>query len=72
VPVQTDVSGTEALIIAHQYLTAGTYTIQETTGDGPPIQDPNHEVDLIGVLIFSSSPNAATSSNPQIPLPPGF
>jgi hypothetical protein len=71
VPVQMNVSGTEALIIAHGNLTSGSYTIQETTASGTAggFQDPNHQVDLIGVLIFSDYPSVATSSNPQIPLP---
>jgi len=58
------------LAIEHVYLQAGTYTIQETTGDGTAFyQTPANEVDLIGVLIFSTSPNVASSGNPQIPLP---
>jgi hypothetical protein len=59
-----------ALGIEHEYLQAGTYTIQETTGDGTSYyQTPQNEVDLIGILIFSTSTNVATSSYPQIPLP---
>jgi hypothetical protein len=53
--------------IEHKYLKAGTYTIQETTGDGTAYyQTPANEVDLIGVMIFSDQSNAATSANPQI------
>ena len=56
--------------IEHEYLKAGTYTIQETAGDGTAFyQTPANEVDLIGVLIFSDRPNAATSSNSQITIP---
>lgn len=72
VPAQNGTSGTEALSIEHEYVETGTYTIQETTADGISGQDPNHEVDLMGVLIFSASSNAATSSNAAIPLPVGF
>ena len=58
------------LAVEHECLQAGTYTIQETTGDGTAFyQTPANEVDLIGVYIFSTSPNAASSSNPQFPLP---
>ena len=67
-PVQTAQPATEALIIAHQYLSAGTYTIQETTGDGFAGQTPQNEVDLIGVLVLSDQPNVATSANPHIPI----
>jgi hypothetical protein len=71
VPVQvpTPSSGDEALIIAHQYLSAGTYTIQETTAEGSVGDTPNNEDDLIGVLIFSDYPFAASSTNPPIPIP---
>lgn len=68
VPSPNGAAGTEALSIAHTYLGAGTYTIKATTGDGAPIQDPNHEADLLGVLIFSDSPMAAKSDSPEIPL----
>jgi hypothetical protein len=70
VPVQMNAPGTEALAIAHTYLAPGTYTIQETTSSGIEGQDPNHQADLIGVLIFSDRPSAAKSDNPQIPLSP--
>jgi len=65
VPYTTSV----ALSIAHAYLGPGTYTAQETSLDTAAGQDPNHMVDLLGVLILSDQPNASTSSNPQIPLP---
>jgi hypothetical protein len=68
VPSPNGAAGTEALSIAHTYLGAGTYTIKATTGDGAPIQDPNHEADLLGVLIFSDSPSIAKSDSPEIPL----
>jgi serine/threonine protein kinase len=63
--------GTVALAIAHVYLEPGEYTIQETTAAVVEGQDPNHQADLIGVFIFSDQASAATSSNPQIPVP-GF
>jgi hypothetical protein len=71
----SEVSGVyePALSIEHEYLGAGTYTVQVTTGDGTQyIQTPSHEVDLIGAYIFSTSPNAASSSNPTIPIPAAF
>ena len=56
--------------IEHEYLGAGTYTIQETTGDGTNyIQTATHEVDLIGVFIFADQTNAAVSTNLPISLP---
>jgi hypothetical protein len=72
VEVATPTSGDEALIIAHEYLSAGTYTIQETTAEGSVGPTYNNEADLVGVLIFSTSPNVASSSNPTIPIPPSF
>jgi hypothetical protein len=58
------------LAVEHEYLQGGTYTIQEATGDGTAFyQTPANEVDLLGVYIFSTSPNTASSGNPQIPLP---
>jgi len=74
-PDVSEVSGVyePALAVEHEYLQAGTYTVQVTTGDGGVYyQAPQHEVDLIGVLIFSTSPNAASSSNPTIPIPAAF
>ena len=47
---------------------AGTYT-KVTTGDGTAFYKPSQQGNLLGVYIFSTSPNAASSSNPQIPLP---
>ena len=63
--------GTVALAIAHAYLEPGEYAIQETTSAVVGGQDPSHQADLIGVLIFSDAASAATSSDPQIPVP-GF
>jgi hypothetical protein len=60
---------TEALSIAHTTLGPGTYTARQTSADTFPGQDPNHMVDLLGVLVFSEQPAAATSSNPPIPMP---
>jgi hypothetical protein len=68
VPVQMNTPGTEALTIAHGYVGPGTYTIQENTGSGIDGEDPNHQVDLLGVFVFSDTPNAAQSDNPEIPL----
>jgi hypothetical protein len=65
VPYTTSV----ALSIAHTYLGPGTYTAQETSLATAAGQDPNHMVDLLGVLVFSQVPNAGNSGNPQIPLP---
>jgi hypothetical protein len=56
----------EALTIAHAYLDPGTYTAQENSSNG---NDPNASVDLLAVFVFSDSPSAASSGNPQIPLP---
>src|SRR5208282_1301347 len=67
-PSPNGASGTEALSIAHTYLGPGTYVINETTGDGAPIQNPNDEADLLGVLIFSDTPSVAKSDSPEIPL----
>ncbi len=68
VPVQMNTPGTVALTIAHGYVGPGTYILQESTGSGIEGQDPNHQVDLIGVFVFSDVPGAAKSDNPQIPL----
>lgn len=68
VPVRSAERATQALIIAHQYLMPGTYTLQETTGDGFPGQTPENEADLIGVFVLSDQPNVATSTSPQIPI----
>jgi hypothetical protein len=57
--------------IAHTYLGSGTYSIQETTSTDSG-QTPNNSADLIGVLIFSSSPSAASSTNSIIPIPASF
>ncbi|HUJ11428.1 MAG TPA: glycine zipper domain-containing protein [Verrucomicrobiae bacterium] len=65
VPYTTSV----ALSIAHAYVTPGTYTVQQTSLDTAAGQDPNHMVDLLGVLVLSDEPNTAVSSNPSIPLP---
>ncbi|MDE3100475.1 MAG: carboxypeptidase regulatory-like domain-containing protein, partial [Verrucomicrobiota bacterium] len=71
VPVQTPGidTGADFLIIAHQYLPAGSYTIQGTSADGFVYATPNHEADLLGVLIFSDYPFAVRSTYPPIPLP---
>ncbi len=61
--------GTVAISIAHAYLGTGTYTIQENSSATVGGQDPNNQADLIGVLICSDEPLAASSSNPQIPIP---
>ncbi len=61
--------GTVAISIAHAYLGTGTYTIQENSSATVGGQDPNHQADLIGVLICSNEPSAASSGNPEIPIP---
>ena len=58
-----------ATAIAHASVAPGEYTAQETSLDTAAAQDPNAMVDLLGVFIFSDYPSAATSSDPQIPLP---
>lgn len=58
-----------ATAIAHASVAPGQYTAQETSLDTAAAQDPNAMVDLLGVFIFSDYPSAATSSDPQIPLP---
>jgi hypothetical protein len=58
-----------ATAIAHASLGPGTYTAQMTSSDTAALQDPNNMADLLGVLIFSDYPSAATSTNAQIPLP---
>jgi hypothetical protein len=67
----TDVPYTtsDATSIGHAYLSAGTYTAQLSSLDTAAGQTPAYMADLLGVYIFSTSPNAASSSNPQIPLP---
>jgi hypothetical protein len=72
VPAEPSVNGTMALVVEHQYLQAGTYTIEENTAYTQGVEDVNNDVDLIGVLIFSATPNVASSTNSVIPLPAGF
>lgn len=59
----------DAVSIGHAYLQAGTYTVQENSAATAAGQTPSYMADLLGIYAFSDQPNAATSSNPQIPLP---
>ena len=60
---------TIAFSIAHAYLGAGTYRVQENSFTTSADQDPNNQADLIGVLIFSEQPGAAYSPNDTIRIP---
>jgi hypothetical protein len=61
--------GYVAFEIDHANLGPGAYTAQVVTVPDGASQILNEQVALIAVLIFSDQPDAATSSNPEIPLP---
>jgi len=61
--------GAVGMTIEHAYLNPGTYTIQELSSNGDQLQDPDNQVDLLGVFVFSDYPQAASSISPRIPLP---
>ena len=57
---------TPVLASAHVYLGAGRYTVQETTGELGSTPNPALSATLLGLLVFSSQTNAATS--PALPI----
>jgi hypothetical protein len=62
---------TIAMAIAHTNLARGTYTVTETSG-GRPDLDPNCEADLIGVFVFTASPDReAITAQGASAAPPG-
>jgi hypothetical protein len=49
----TNTSGEEPMVIAHAFLSPGSYTVNETSSVGNlQGQHPKHMADLIGVFIF--------------------
>lgn len=60
---------TPVLASAHVYLGPGTYTVQETTGELGSPPNPGISAALVGLLIFSSQSNAASSSALPISIP---
>lgn len=57
-------AGTEAMIIGHVYLKAGTYTVVENSSSATG-QAPEHMVDLIGVFVFGSKSDRAPGEKMQ-------
>ncbi len=54
--LQTDRVGDEpAVMIAHAYLSQGTYTVRETTRATAAGQTPEHMADLIGAFVFKAA-----------------
>jgi hypothetical protein len=51
----------EGMIIAHAYLTPGTYTVAAQSAALSAGQDPDHMADLVGVFVFSSSASAKST-----------
>ena len=54
--LQTDRVGDEpAIMIAHAYVTQGTYTVRETTRATAAGQTPEHMADLVGAFVFTAA-----------------
>jgi hypothetical protein len=56
--------GTEAMIIAHAHLPAGTYSAREISAATSAGQDPENMVDLIGVFVLGSKQGRSDAAVP--------